>query len=155
MKKWLKKLEDILAAAAYAEAGEFETARETLKEQRTILLALSGATSDKNALRYAVNACKRIGAGLEIMYNPEAKNSLKQLQPELKKEEISFSSIKRNGRLEEEVQNYTTANRLILFVVMEIPSEDSLYNKKVRNNFAESWKNLKCPLVTVSKPSMA
>jgi hypothetical protein len=28
MKKWMKKLEDVFAAAAFAEAGEFETARD-------------------------------------------------------------------------------------------------------------------------------
>ncbi len=33
MKKLLKKLEDIYAAAAYAEAGEHETAEEILREE--------------------------------------------------------------------------------------------------------------------------
>jgi hypothetical protein len=33
MKKIFKKLENIWVAAAYAEAGEFDTAREILKEE--------------------------------------------------------------------------------------------------------------------------
>lgn len=33
MKKVLKKLEDIWVAATFAEAGEFETAREILREE--------------------------------------------------------------------------------------------------------------------------
>ncbi len=156
MKKWLKKLEDIMAAVAFAEAGEFETAKETLKEQRKILLALSGTTSDTNAFRYALNTCKRIGAELEIIYDSnQAKGSLKQLQPELKKRGIAYSSIRRNGCLEEEIQNYTSINQNILFVVVEVPSEVSINSKKANKNFEESWKNLKCPLVTVSKPSAA
>jgi hypothetical protein len=36
MKKLLKKIEDIYAAAAYAEAGEFETAREILNKETQI-----------------------------------------------------------------------------------------------------------------------
>ncbi|RJQ51360.1 MAG: hypothetical protein C4526_10265 [Nitrospiraceae bacterium] len=36
MKKFLKKLETVYAAAAFAEAGEFETAREMLKEEKRI-----------------------------------------------------------------------------------------------------------------------
>jgi hypothetical protein len=34
MKKILKKLEDVYAAAAFAESGEFETAREIIRERR-------------------------------------------------------------------------------------------------------------------------
>ena len=35
MKKLVKKLENIYAAAAYAEAGEFESAREMLRERKS------------------------------------------------------------------------------------------------------------------------
>lgn len=34
MKKLMKKLEDVYAAAAYAEAGEHETARELVMEEK-------------------------------------------------------------------------------------------------------------------------
>ncbi len=33
MKKLMKRLEDIYAAVAFAEAGEFETAREIMREE--------------------------------------------------------------------------------------------------------------------------
>ena len=33
MKKLLKKLEDVYAASAFAEAGEFETAKQILREE--------------------------------------------------------------------------------------------------------------------------
>jgi hypothetical protein len=35
MKRLVKKLENIYAAAAYAEAGEFESAREMLRERKS------------------------------------------------------------------------------------------------------------------------
>lgn len=34
MKKLMKKLEDVYAAAAYAEAGEHETARDIMREEK-------------------------------------------------------------------------------------------------------------------------
>ena len=34
MKKLIKKLEDIYAAVAFAEAGEFDTAREIMREEK-------------------------------------------------------------------------------------------------------------------------
>ncbi len=34
MKKLMKRLEDIYAAAAFAEASEFETAREIMREEK-------------------------------------------------------------------------------------------------------------------------
>jgi hypothetical protein len=33
MKKWLRKLERLFAASAFAQAGEFDTAREILNEE--------------------------------------------------------------------------------------------------------------------------
>ncbi len=34
MKKFIKKLEDIYAAVAFAEAGEFDTARDIMREEK-------------------------------------------------------------------------------------------------------------------------
>ncbi len=157
MKNWMRKFEDVMAAAAYAEAGEFETAKETLKEERRVLLALSGATTDMNAFSYAINACKRIGAELEIMYDSGAKASLKQLRPELRKLGIDCSYVKQTGRLEEEIQNYTRNKSNILFVVLEVSEDFDMQSKKAGTDITDAWKNLKCPLVVVSKnvmPSM-
>src|SRR4030067_638984 len=107
MKKLLKKLETMYAAVAFAEAGEHETARQTLKEQRKILLALRGEKSDVDAFRYALNMCKRIDAELEILYVSEpAKVLLKHFQSELENEEVLYSFIQKSGRIEEEIQNY-------------------------------------------------
>ena len=36
MKTFLKKLENIFAAVAFAEAGEFDTAKEMIKEEKQI-----------------------------------------------------------------------------------------------------------------------
>lgn len=156
MKKWLKKLEDAMAAAAFAEVGEFETAKETLREQRKILFALTGEKSDINAFRYALNMCKRIDAELEIMYISEHANALlKQFQSELKKEKIEHYLIQRDGCLKEEILNYTSRKREILFVVVEASEGLDINCKKADKILSESWENLKCPLVVVSDLVMA
>lgn len=151
MKKWLKKFEDAMSAAAFAEAGEFETARETLREQRKILLALTGEKSDINAFKYALNTCKRIGAELEILYVSEhAKGLLKQFQSELKKQGIEHRLIQKNGCVQEEILNYTSKKRDILFVVVESSDIVNINCKKSNKIVSGSWKNIKCPLVVVS-----
>ena len=151
MKKWLKKFEDAMSASAFAEAGEFETARETLKEQRKILLAITGEKSDLNAFRYALNMCKRIDAELEILYVSEhVKGLLKQFQSELKKERIEHCLIQRSGCLEEAIQDYTSIKKGILFVVVEVSEGLNINSKKTDKILSDVWDNLECPLVVVS-----
>lgn len=151
MKKWLKKFNDAMAAAAFAEMGEFETARETLRENRKILLALTGAPADAKAFRYAMNSCKRVGAELEILYSPDDGTRLvKQFQSELEKEKIDHRLIKGRGCLKDAILHYSNRNRDILFVVIESSEGLNVNCKNARTVISKSWKNLKCPLVVVS-----
>jgi hypothetical protein len=151
MNRWLKKFNDAMAAAAFAEMGEFETARETLRENRTILLALTGAQADAKAFRYAMNSCKRVGAELEILYSPDDQTRLiKQFQYELKKEQIDHRLIRGSGCLKDEIRHYSNQNKNILFVVIESSEGLNVNCKKAHTVISKSWKNLKCPLVVVS-----
>ncbi|GBD96054.1 MAG TPA: universal stress protein [Nitrospirae bacterium] len=156
MKRWLRKFENAMAAVAFAEAGEFETAKESLKEERTILLALRGGEGDRNAFRYALNTCKRIGAGMEILYVSEiAAGLLKEFRSQLRKEGIDYGIIQKSGSLEQEIRNYTDAKGDILFVVAEVSEGVDIHNKKADKIIANAWKNLKCPLVVVSEGNTA
>lgn len=156
MRKWIKKFNKAMAAAAFAEAGEFETARQTLKEQRKILLALTGEKSDRNAFRYAVNVCKRIDAELEILHVSKIeKGLLKQFTSELRKEGIEYSFIQKKGPLQEEIQNHTDMKRDILFVVVEVSEGLNINSGKSVRILSDAWHNLRCPLVVVSKEAMA
>lgn len=152
MKKLIKKLDDVLSAAAFAEEGEFETAREIMNEPRTILLALTGKKSDEDAFKYSVNICKRIGAGLEILYVAEPEKAvLNKFKNELKKEGVNYAITKRSGCVKEEIIDYTEKRKDIQFVVVE--SSDILDVDCSRNDkkLSDAWENLKCPLVLVSK----
>ena len=140
-----------MAAAAFAEAGEFETAREMLKEDRKILLALTGENSDLNAFKYAISMCKRISAKLEILCSEQyPEDALKQFTTELKKKAVDCSVTKVSECIKEEVLNFTSERRDILFVVVESSDGLNLNCNKTAKVIKDSWKNLKCPLVVVS-----
>ena len=156
LKKWFRQFEDAMAASAYAEAGEFVTARETLKSADKILLALTGGTSDSRSFKYALNMCKRIQASLEILYISEYKKDvLTHFRSELKNEGIDYSIYKGEKCIKEEILHYTGKKRDILFVVIESSDALNINCKKGDKVIAGSWKKLKCPLVVVSDLAMA
>ncbi len=156
MKKWLNMFEDAMAAAAYAEAGAFEAARETLKERRTIILALTGDNEDEKAFRFAVNACQRIRTDLEILYSGPKKDAVPyRMKSELRTQGIAYRYIKVDGCVREAVQKHTSRRSDIIFVVVE--SSDTLHMecKKSQKIISKSWRDLKCPLVVVSELATA
>lgn len=70
---FLKTLQNVMAAAAFAEAGEFEAAIAFLEplgrsRKTKVLLSIDSADIHPNLLQYAMNLCRRIGAGLEILH---------------------------------------------------------------------------------------
>ena len=65
-----QRLEDHLAAVAFAEAGEFETAVEMLPRSRKrdrVLLAIEGEVPTPSTFDYALSLCKRIDADMDIL----------------------------------------------------------------------------------------
>ena len=139
-------------ALLFAGSGESVTAGETLREQRKILLALTGERADVNAFRYALNMCKRIGAGLEILYvSEQPSKTLELFQSELNKEGVEYRLIKGSGCIREEVLEYTEKNKGILFVVVESSEGLDINCRRPNRRLKESWERLKCPLVVVSE----
>lgn len=154
MSRLNKKIEDVMSAISFAEEGEFETARQMLKEEKRILFAVKNGQIDKKTLRYAINTCKRIGAGLDIMYLSSDSSKiglkLKDFQSGLEKEGIHCRLIKRDGYLRQEIVDYTSSNKEVLFVVIESSDDIEHEHKGNEGRLSESWKNLKCPLVVVT-----
>ncbi len=156
MNKWLKKFDDVMSAAAFAEQGEFQTARQMLDERRTVMLALRGEKSDANAFRYAVSTCQRIGADIEIIHATRYTTSLlKQFKTELKSKRIDYLFIKTEGCVKENVLKYTDKRPDILFVVVESSEDLDMNCKKTDEIISKSWIDLKCPLVVVSNLAKA
>lgn len=157
MKKLFKSFETAMAAAAFAEAGEFDTAREMLRENRMVLLALTGEKSDINAFRHALNLCKRIHASLEILHVSDKDTGLSDtFKSELGKNGVNYEYIHKTGCLKEQILRHTSNNSGTLLVVVESSEKlDLNCAKKPDKALREFWKNLKCPLVVVSDMARA
>jgi hypothetical protein len=152
MRKLNKKIEDWLSAVSFAEAGEFETAREILKENKRVLLALRSGQISSKTLKYAVNTCKRVGADLDILFISQTDYIdpvLKRFLEELQRNGINHCLMQKKGNMKQEILDYTDSHKEILFVVIE--SSDSLDadSRGKDKRLFEAWQNLKCPLVVV------
>lgn len=150
-----KKIEDLMAAVSFAEEGEFETAREFLKDERRVLLAVKKGQADRRTFRYAMNTCKRIGAGLDILYvssTDAPDTAFDECISELTKEGISHRLVQRSGCLKQAIIDYTTSSKEILFAVTESTDNLDVDCRGKGKGLTEAWKNLKCPLVVVADP---
>ncbi len=146
-----KKIEDLMSAVSFAEEGEFDTARQMLKEERRVLLAVGDGVINKKTLKYAVNTSKRIGADLDILMVSSAAQDAgaEDFVEELGREGIRFRVIRKRGCLKQGIVDYTNDEKDILFVVIE--SEDNLNLDCAGGNkrLSEAWQKLRCPLVVV------
>ncbi len=150
-------MEDLLSAVTFAEEGEFRTAGDLLKERRGVLIAVRGDEADAQALRYALNTCKRIGAELHILSpSPLAGDDLLgRFRTEIEREGIAHRIVTREGCRRREIIDYTNSEKEVIFVV--IGSEDNL-DRECRGRerrLNEAWQRLRCPLVVVTGAAQA
>lgn len=147
-----KNLENMFSAAAFAENGEFETARQ-LSRRRNVLLVLRGTVSDRASFKYALNISKRVEAGLEVLFvspEREVRGILDSVEAEARKEGIDLKVTRKNGCLKQEVIEYTGKRRDIQLVVVE--STDGLEDDCTEKELLRAWnKQLDCPLVIVTE----
>jgi hypothetical protein len=145
-----KRLEDHLAAAAFAEAGEFDTAREILEAGRKVVLGLQEERLQSEVLGYALNLCQRVNAGLDILLvtpNPEKPPVLQGFLEELSNARIGYRLFRKAGALGAEIVRHVREQRNVAFVVI-----DSLESWGEARS-AEPWLQLTCPLVVAQKKS--
>ncbi len=154
MSRMMKKIEDLMAAASFAEEGEFNTARDLLKEERKVLLAVRKGEVDEKTFKYATNICKRIGASLDILYiaSSDAREpALDEYISRIAEEGISYRLIRRSGCLKQAIVDYTTSEKEILFAVTESAENLEVDCKGKGGGLSEAWRNLQCPLVVVAE----
>lgn len=154
MTRLKKKIEDLMAAVSFAEEGEFETARELLKEERRVLLAVKRGSMDRKTFRYAINTCKRLNASLDVLYVSPSEGedpALTQYISELRDAGIDYRLVWKSGCLKQAIIDYTTSRKEILFAVTESTENLEADCKGNGRGLSEAWRNLKCPLVVVAE----
>jgi len=151
----MNSFEDMMSAAAFAEGGDFETARKVLTARHKILLVLTGVANDMKAASYAVNISERIDAGIEILYISQGKNTdpfLERYLGELKAKGIECRVTKADGVIKDEIIRFTDNMSDIQFVVID-SQELGIEGEKGEGPLLHGWEGLECPLVLVSSPA--
>lgn len=143
-----------MTAAAFAEAGEAETARSLIRPERTVLLALTPRGADARSAEYARGVCRRIGAGLEILLLPggEAQDRfLRDFKRQLDGDHIPWRVESTTGCLKKRILEHTDRRRDIHFVVIESSEELDIECDGESGAVKKFFSRLSCPLVVVSE----
>ncbi len=150
-----KNLENLFAAAAFAESGDFGTAK-TIGGRRAVLLVLTGTEDDRASVKYALSMSKRVDAFLEVLYvsrSVEEGGILGYLERETAKEGLQLKVTRGSGCLKSAVLAYTGKRKDISLVVVE--STEDLDEECTEKELLRAWKVIDCPLVVVSQPLRA
>ena len=151
-----------MSAAAFAEAGEFDTARQMAgrnkNSHKKVLLVLENEDLNLRILNYAQELCNRLGGQLEILHQQEP-GKLAICQSEIwqeftkKMDSVACTSLAPEESLEEMLTEYGKTRRDILCVVLRI---DLMEKKPVKKKDEKAWspdwimQRLNCPVMVYS-----
>jgi len=159
-----------LAAVAFAEAGEFETANELLEpsKRQTVLLVIEGETPDEGTFNYAMRLCQRIRGEIDILQIIDRTDNANDydllsrrmslgstrivtLMQRLERENVPFKITIRIGDLNQKLFNYAKRHRDVAVVVLDSPKAKAASKRGSGwSGLAESLsRELSIPLVTV------
>ncbi|OGR00051.1 MAG: hypothetical protein A2505_05340 [Deltaproteobacteria bacterium RIFOXYD12_FULL_55_16] len=158
-----KKLEEAMTAATFAEAGEFETARQFLttskNARKRVLLGTDKPEIATRTISYALHLCQRLGGGLEIFHMlrlPEnetaswlnqEKEPLVALNTALQEKGVIYQPVSGLGCLADELLRHASARRDILCVVFDVLEPDGMSCRKAKENMIAKFQALHCPVV--------
>ena len=128
------------------------------KGRRRIALVCNGRGPSDDAVRYALNACESLGAGLDLLHfsPPDAKDvSLESLLPGLAARGIDFHVLAPGGDERRELLRYANETTDTLFVVIDSKSWKSISTTgSSRRGTLSPWDS-QCPLVVISETTPA
>lgn len=152
IKEFVRQLEEIMSAAAFAEAGEPDTALTILHGKKRVLLVLTGEETDIKAAKYALNLCNRMKVGMEILYitkGNEDKASLHDYLKELQIKGIDHEVTECKESLKAVITQFIEKEKGIQFVVVDA-RDLGIESEKDAKKTMEEWEKMECPLVLVS-----
>lgn len=151
------RFDDVMSAITFAEAGEFEKARDILRGRDRVLLALSDLAFDRNALKYSLSIARRVNAGIAIVYLTKTgayRGEIDEFSRKASQEGIPCSLTTVEGCMKKAILDYTEKRREILFVVVGSTPELDVDCRAGEKSLSDAWKRLQCPLVVVTKEQL-
>jgi len=157
-----EKFQKAMSAAAFAEVGEFETAREIAGKNKNahkkVLVVLEDDDLSIRILNYALDLCKRLGGQLEILHKQgpgqvDLTKTETWKQFTKKGEEIVYASLGPGESLDDKLTEYGETRRDILCVVLRIDLMEKKPIKKTGENaWSPDWimQKLNCPVMVYS-----
>jgi hypothetical protein len=149
MRGIMKQLENTLSASAFAEAGEYETARQLIKTDQRVLLVLTGTIGDAKSLKYAENFCERMKAKLEVICSAGMRDSIEASLRSIREKGIEYTLTVTAGCLKQAMVDITLANQDILYVVVNSFSDLEVGCSGDLNTKTDVRDMVRCPLVVV------
>lgn len=148
-----KKLEELFSAASFAEAGEFDTARDMIGGDRKVLLVLTGRETDVKSLKYAFSIAARTQAGLEVLASTDGGTAevLKLCQEEARRQGVTLKVTRKGGCIKEAVVKYAKDRRDLVCVVIESTEALNTDCSSEQKRLSGVWEKLGCPLTLVSE----
>jgi len=162
LKNFFDSFQEAMTAAAFAEAGEFESALQLMTSKKNsnkkILIGTEGNASLAKTAEYAFNACMHLGTNLEVLHlirqteledtheNTEKKTKEGQIPRKLKFKKIGvlYYPVFSENPLEEEVVRFALNRGDLLFVVL---NKGVGQKQKKGTHFASLLTKLTCPVV--------
>ncbi len=179
MSRLVQSIEDVMAAVGFAEAGEFEYAREMAGGNGTchkrLLLAVEGPYPAEEAFLYAKSLCGRTDSLVEILYclSPdsallkrwnastnkgdttraflaEALERLNALLLALVMDEVTSRVAFRMGALDKEVPLYLDRSKGITLVMVEPLDRKGCCRPGLEEELSQECNRRGCPLVVMA-----
>jgi hypothetical protein len=156
-----EKFQNTMSAAAFAEAGEFDTALQIAGRNKNahkkVLVVLEGDDLNMRILNYASDLCKRLGGQLEILH----KQGLKKVditrtgvwQEFTKKgEQVACATLDPGESLDDTLVEYGKKRRDILCVVLRIHLMEKPIKKRKEKAWSPDWimQKFNCPVMVYS-----
>lgn len=121
-----------------------------LEPERKVLLAVREDSIDQRLLSSALNLCKRMDAGLDILAivkGEKLPQPLEALLEALRKEGLYYSLTRKPALRRRDIVDYANTHECISAVVI-----DSLegWESLAQDRNSDPWKKLECPLVTAA-----
>ena len=166
IKAILKKIEEAMAAAAFAEAGELESARQMIGSGKTsnkrVLLGVEQENFNESMIRNAMQLSQRLGGKLEIFHiylknkdnqfvSPaDRDNLLEQYRQRFQQLGVFYQCLEGEGCLAEAITTHMANRRDILCVVMSDRTKESSLCQDATNKMMAFLQKIKCPVVVYS-----